>query len=335
MISGTIVSRTTGEPLKNESICLSFVGKHALCRFARTDDDGRFSFISKEKGIREIVIHPVNARQEEYYVELNNPFDMHPVDYNMPPLYIDTSMLDDINNAIIAMQVRKIYLTPERQSSEMKNGNAERDFYGDPEKRILFSGFIELKSLREVIKEIVPGVTTNRTNNTSNFRMINKYPTRPFEKSPLVILDGVPVQNIDEVLNIRPAEMEQIDVVNTRYFISGEVIEGIINFRSKKGDLSVINFDRSIFRQEYTGMQLPGKYNFPAYTSDTLKKSRSADFRNTLFWKPEIKTDINGNVVTDFWTSDEDGEYLIIVTGVSSEGKIGRSILPFSVRNGQ
>jgi hypothetical protein len=335
MVSGTIISRTTGEPLRNESLCLSFVGKHALCRFTRTDGEGRFSFISKEKGVREIVIHPVNTKQEEYYVELVNPFDINPVEYNMPPFFIDTSRLDDINNAIIAMQVRKIYLTPVKQNPVEKNDTPERDFYGDPEKRIVLSGYIELKSLREVIKEIVPGVSTKRTSNTITLSMINKYPTRPFVKSPLVILDGVPVQNIDEVLNIRPAEMELIDVVNTRYFISGEVIEGIINLRSKKGDMSVINFDRSIFRQEYTGMQLPRTYNFPVYTSDSLRNSRSADFRNTLYWNPEIKTGNNGNAEISFYTSDEPGDYSIIIEGFTNDGKYCKSVTSFTVTNKQ
>ena len=51
LISGNIKNRKTGEPVKTENISLSFVGKTALCQFAKTNEKGEFHFNTSEHGI--------------------------------------------------------------------------------------------------------------------------------------------------------------------------------------------------------------------------------------------------------------------------------------------
>ena len=46
IISGAIRNTVSGEPLRKENIVLSFVGSTALCRFTKTDEEGRFVFVS-------------------------------------------------------------------------------------------------------------------------------------------------------------------------------------------------------------------------------------------------------------------------------------------------
>jgi hypothetical protein len=47
------------------------------------------------------------------------------------------------------------------------------------------------------------------------------------------------------------------------------------------------------------------------------------DYRNTLFWDPQIRTDVNGNTTVDFYTSDENALFTIMVTGISGKGQTG------------
>ena len=49
LISGNIKNRKTGEPVKTENISLSFVGKTALCQFAKTNEKGEFHFNTSEQ----------------------------------------------------------------------------------------------------------------------------------------------------------------------------------------------------------------------------------------------------------------------------------------------
>lgn len=333
IISGVIKDRSTDKPLSNEDITISFIGKTARCNFTRTSVNGEFLTAVKEYGVKEIVIQPLSPETDGYYIDLKDPFLPEPVGFEAGPLYIDTTYLDEINKAIVSMQVRNIYdpfLHPGIYSSKSNGGP---DFYGEPDNTILLSEFIELTTVREVLKEIVPGVSAVNRNERSSLRLINKYPDASFTTPPLVIVDGIPIYDINKVLEIRSSEIERIEVLNTRYFVYDIIIEGIINIVSKKGDLSILDFDRSVFRQEFNGLHDGHKFNFPNYSIDELKKSRLPDFRNTLYWNPDVRTDKNGEAAVEFYTSDEAGEYIVIVEGFTSDGKNGRSVTSFTVKN--
>jgi hypothetical protein len=331
LINGHIRLKSTDEPLKNIDISLSFVGKTARCRFSKTDENGGFNFVVKEVGLNEIVIQPLSPDITGYYIELTQPFssvfsDIKPFDF-----FIDSSKINEINKAVVGMQVTNIY-EPFRQKPTNVTAQINQDFYGKPESTIKMSDYIELTSIREVVKEILPNVYTLKQNGKYDFKLINKFRGQPFENKPLVLVDGVPIYDFEKVLNINSKEIEKAEVINTRYFFSENVFDGIVSFITKKGNLSVIDFDNSIFRQIYEGC-LSG-YNFysPDYTDSSMKNSHIPDFRNTLLWKPDLHTGKDGITDLEFFTSDESTEYTIVVEGMTSDGKTGYSSLTFKVK---
>ena len=44
------------------------------------------------------------------------------------------------------------------------------------------------------------------------------------------------------------------------------------------------------------------------------------DYRTTLFWKPDLITDEQGNADFSFYTSDDIGTYLVFVEGITRDG---------------
>ncbi len=332
-ITGIIKDRSTGDPVKNEKISLSFVGKTARCSFTKTDDNGYFSFVSEEHGNREIVIQPLQQTSPGYFVDLTDPFPENKEFYVPSQFYIDTLKLKDLNKAIISAQIRALYaqFLPDRPRQVNSNGN--RHFYGEPDKVIRLSDYIELVSFREVIKELMPGVSTVTRNDRKQLRLINKLPTTPFETDPLVLLDGVPVYDLEKVLNIRSSDLEYVEVVNTRYFFNDNIFEGIINLVSHKGDMSAVELDHPVFRQEYNCLQAGHLPFYPDYSSDSLRQGRIPDFRNTLYWNPELRTAKDGKTAFEFFTSDEPGDYTIIVEGFAADGSMGKSEIHFRVED--
>lgn len=331
LISGFLRLKANDEPLKNTDLSLSFVGKTARCQFGKTDENGEFNFVVKESGRNEIVIQPLSSDITGYYIELNQAFSNTFSKYKPVAFYLDSSKIDAINKVVIGTQVNNIY-EPFRQNRPVGSGPFIPDFYGKPENTIKMADFIELTSLREVVKEIIPNVYTLKQNGKYDFKLINKFRGQPFENKPLVLVDGVPVYDFEKVLGISSKEIERADVINTRYFISETVFDGIISFITKKGNLSVMEFDNSVFRQVYEGCQ--DQYNFysPDFSTTVLKNSRIPDFRNTLFWKPDLQTRKDGKAEVTFFTSDETSDFTIVVEGITPDGKTGYSSASFSVK---
>lgn len=324
LISGYIRLKTTDEPLKNTDLSLSFVGKTARCQFGRTDDMGEFNFVVRESGLNEIVIQPLSPDISGYYIELNQPFSSSFSKIIPGKFYIDSSRADEINKVIVSMQINNIY-EPFRQKIPKDDKNIIPDFYGEPENSIRMSDYIELTSIREVVKEILPNVYTLKQNGKYDFKLINKFRGQPFENKPLILVDGVPIYDFEKVLSINSKEIEKADIINTRYFISENTFDGIVSFITKKGNLSVMEFDNSIFRQVYEGCQAAEDFYSPDYSTAEMKDSHIPDFRNTLFWSPDLRTRKDGKTEVSFFTSDESSDYTIVVEGITSNGKKGHS----------
>lgn len=321
LISGVILNKTTNEPLRETDISLSFVGKSAKCQFMKTNAKGEFIFVVKDQaGLNEIVIQPLLNDNTGSYVELNQPF-CNTFSSNRPaPFTLDSNKVESINNAVISMQVNNIY----EQARDQKDSLATiqiKDFFGKPDRRVIMADFIELTDIREVVKEILPEVTLIRKDREPALRVVSSSPYRIFENQALVLFDGVPVYDIEKLLDVSSRELERIDIINTRYFYSDYIFEGIISFVSKKGNLSAIESDNSVFRQIFEGCLEQKNFYSPDYSTDSLRSDRIPDFRNTLYWKPEVITSENGTSSIEFFTSDERMEYLIIIEGFTSEGQ--------------
>lgn len=332
LITGTVMNGETGIPLAGEQLMLSVPGKYAHTLFTRSDDEGRFIFPLSEYGRKEIVIQPLDRDAGAYHIDLYDPFSSGMNLRQRPaPYYPDTVQLEELNNAIISMQVSNIYNPFLKKTSISLTGETRPSFFGKPDRTVILSDYIQLTTLKEVIKELIPGLAVTGRDEWEPLKLYNRYPGRAFISPPLVILDGVPVFNLEKLPDIPSSLLEKVEVLNVRYFTGDVMLDGIINIISYKGDLSVHEFDRSVFRQEYDMLAESFSVTTPDYSSDSLRLGRIPDYRNTLYWNPAISVGPEGTAEIGFWTSDEAGDYCVTVECVTSDGRRGKKVVPFSV----
>ncbi len=332
LIQGKIFNKATNEPLKETDISLSIVGKKARCQFMKTNSEGGFIFVLKDLSeTEEIVIQPLDPEPSGSYVELKRPFCETYKSFALPSLSIDSASAGLINNAVIAMQVNRIY---ESENAEKLTDTISElhNFFGNPVRTVRTADYIELTDIREVVKEIIPEVAIFRKDRQPALKVISSNPYQIFSNKALVLLDGVPVADIEKLLSISARELERVEIINSRYFYADYVLEGIISFITKKGDLSSPEEDNSFFRQVFEGCLEKEESRSPVYDSDSALKSRIPDFRNTLFWKPDVLVSESSPEEIEFYTSDEAAEYIIVAEGFTSEGKRIKSTISFIVR---
>jgi uncharacterized protein YfaS (alpha-2-macroglobulin family) len=59
--------------------------------------------------------------------------------------------------------------------------------------------------------------------------------------------------------------------------------------------------------------------------------TKQRDLRSTIYWKPELQTDKDGNASFDFYNADGKGTYKVIVEGIDSKGNLGRQVFRYKV----
>jgi len=56
------------------------------------------------------------------------------------------------------------------------------------------------------------------------------------------------------------------------------------------------------------------------------------DFRNVLYWSPDIHTDTQGKAEISFFSSDLKGKYIAVFQGMNIDGRAGERSLSFEVK---
>ena len=129
-----------------------------------------------------------------------------------------------------------------------------------------------------------------------------------------------------KVLDIPIKNIYQIDIdkkVNT--------IRALVFVYTKKFDLAEPSNSsvRGTAIIRVRGFQRSSKFYSPTYTPENINNTL-LDYRPTLYWSPEVEVK-NGKAAINFFTCDNLSNYVIIVEGISKEGKICFGTKQFTV----
>ena len=174
-------------------------------------------------------------------------------------------------------------------------------------------------------------VDLNKRNNKYHIQVFDKGHDALFTNDPLVLLDGVPVLDFNKLLEVDPLKVRSLDVVQKKYFLGAASFDGILNWKTYNGDLANYELDPSAITIDYDGLQLDRVFYAPSY--DNTSSTHLPDFRNVLYWNPNIiLTNNNNGQVYSFYTSDLPGRYAVVVQGISANGLCGSIINTFDVK---
>ena len=202
-------------------------------------------------------------------------------------------------------------------------------FYGHPYKSYKLDDYTRFTTMEEVMREYVTEENITRSKGRFHIKVLSD---RGFLDGgdPLVILDGIPVFNIDKLFTVDPLKIRKLEVVPSTYFYGPSESVGIFSFTSYKGDLGGVELDPHAIVMDYEGMQLQREFYSPVYDSQQQAASRIPDFRNVLYWSPSVNSQGKGAV--SFYTSDQPGKYVGVVQGITAKGQAGVQYFMFDVR---
>jgi hypothetical protein len=69
------------------------------------------------------------------------------------------------------------------------------------------------------------------------------------------------------------------------------------------------------------GLQLQREFYSPVYETDAERQRRIPDFRNTLYWTPDVLPGKDGQAAVQFYTSDIKGKFVVVLQGFNSKGE--------------
>jgi hypothetical protein len=326
IISGKLTNIKTGMPVANTVAYLSVPGARVQLYSSKSDSLGNINFYTKDfYGPNEIVLQTESGTDSIYKIELNSPFSDKVSTTGLPAFNLSSTVKNLLSDYNVSVQVQNNFSGEKlKQFDEpLVDSNA---FFGKPDIQYLLDNYTRFSTMEEVLREYVFEVLVRRQK--ENFRFIvSDVDNKIFLEDPFTLINGVPVFDPNKIIKYDPLKVRKIDVVKRKYFYGPLILNGIINFITYQPDP---DFNPSVL--EYEGMQYHREFYSPVYETDEQISSRLPDFRNVLYWSPDIRTDTSGKAKIQFFTSDLKGKYVAILQGINTAGKVGEKTFLFEVK---
>jgi len=124
-------------------------------------------------------------------------------------------------------------------------------FFGLPDKRYMLDDYTRFSTLEEVLTEYVPEIKMKKSKGHYSLQVLNIPYKNFFEDHPMILVDGVPVFNLDALMIIDPLKIRKLEIMAWKYYYGTMAWNGVISFSSYDGDLAGYPLYENAIVKEY------------------------------------------------------------------------------------
>jgi len=333
LVTAKITNSITHAPAKDILTYMGVPGKRVQFYVSKSDSTGQLIFNTRDfYGTNELVIQTNTGLDSTYRININSPFSEQFSSSVLPPFRVNNSMEPLLKNYSLNMQAQNIYLGSQLKKfySPMVDSSA---FYGQLFTTYLLDNYTRYTTMEEVLIEYVKGIQVSNSRNRYHIDLMDLFNSTSGQlPDPLVLIDGVPILDMNKVIALDPLKIKKLDVINNTFYYGPSVNQGVFSFSSYKGDLGGYEIDPHAVVIDYEGLELQREFYSPVYETPAQASSRMPDLRNLLYWSPNIGTYSNGKNQVTFYTGDQTGKYIGIIQGNTANGDAGSQVFTFDVK---
>ncbi|HMG90879.1 MAG TPA: hypothetical protein VK589_12515 [Chryseolinea sp.] len=294
-------------------------------------DNGDVKYEMKDfSGPRKIIVQTNTNRDSISTIEIMSPFSDRFGPQRVPAFKLAKTLEPLIISRSIGMQVQDVFY--QDRNKIVASGVDTTAFYGKADAMYYLDDYTRFPVMEEILREYVPGVMVRKRRDGFHFLMLDEVNRKVFDEDPLVLLDGIPIFDIDKIMEFNPLNVRKLEVLTRRYYMGVLSLPGVVSFTTYAGDLAGFQLNPRSVQLNYDGLQLQREFYSPLYETSKLRDSRLPDQRQLLFWAPEVITGKDGKKHVEFFTSDITGDYEVVVEGMTSQGVSGKGTGSFAVR---
>ncbi|AXT58860.1 hypothetical protein D1816_00340 [Aquimarina sp. AD10] len=322
LFSGKIVTENPKLSMENKKVILSVPGKSYDLKMATTNDDGSFFMNIDKPYVESEAFIQVLGDNDKFSINI----DQHvPMDYKglkfENNFYITSDMKQMILDRSVYNQINNGYFNAKPDTINLPRPIVP--FYGEHLQAYNLDDYTRFPTVKETVVEIVENVRTKKIGEEKFIFLIKK--EKPvFEGSnflPLVIVDGLMIQDHTDVVTYNANNVEKISYSRIPYFISSQIFQGVLDIKTNTSNFYE-KYTKSYLKKIKLFTPEPKKnYFIQSYDGDREKQfSHVPDFRQQLLWLPDLKLDKEETNI-NFYTSDNTGSYEICLEGFNEQGK--------------
>lgn len=324
LVTGRLTSNTNEYPLNDVIVALAIPGEVGYeLKMVNTDENGNFRFnLDHDYTQKSAVVQVIDPNRSNYKVtlDLDNTTSYPGMIFNQ--FFIAPDMKNMIVDKSIANQIENNHYSVKPDSLKYVSAIIPLDstriftYYLDE--------YTRFPTIRETIVEVVDLVWSKKMKNGKHVFQILPYNDDSYmdpELLPLVLVDGIPLQDHSHLLDYNARKIKSIGFIRDKYVIGPKIFQGVLNVESFdkdypfpiEGEHRVVTelfkpkSEKKYFKQEYLAQS-------------TQVNNRLLDFRQQLLWEPHLILNAKTTELT-FFTSDVSGNFEICLEGFTQKGR--------------
>ena len=331
-VRARLTDRRTGAPAAGLTAYLASPSRAIRFYNAVSQADGSLRFETNPfYGPTQLVLQTDYLRDSTYHLELLSPFSARFAAGGARPFALSPALAAALTQRSVQVQTqRKFFARFENLYTQPPHDTLA--FYGRPDEQYLLDDYTRFPVLEEVMREYVPGVLVRKRRDGFHFLVVDKRNDATFRNNPIVLLDGVPVFDVNKIMAFSPLKIRKLDVVDGHFFHGPLTYDGVVSYTTYKGDLAGFPLPPQALLEEYEGLQGEREFFAPRYETAAQQQSRLPDFRNLLHWQPDVTLTPGQPRTLSFYTSDQVGRYLVVAQGLAADGRAGSARLVLDVK---
>ncbi|MEO1010164.1 MAG: hypothetical protein AAFX53_02595 [Bacteroidota bacterium] len=320
LICGSVLSKTNSVPLARQVLGITFLGENPLAYILRTNKQGLFycnlgpsnrksttilQVLGENRSQGHIVLHPL---PKPSYADLEFKALAIPPDSN--PSLLQRSIYNQVENAFL-----------QQKADSMVQIDFPLPVYHKLSETYILDDYKRFKTLKETVTEIIKGgVILRKVKGKEKLFIRDKenYFLNP-ENAPLVLVDGIILEDISELIAYDIRGVKDIGISRHDYFIGPKRYKGMVSVHTKNQDFVPSTGGNRMQRIQIPSPVTTKVYRFQDYAQKT-QLERIPDYRHQLFWDPDIVLEKKETSLV-FYTSDNVGEYEIVLEGFTAQGR--------------
>lgn len=330
LVTARVTQVNTGRPAAGIECYLSVPSYPFGFYTSQSDSLGIVRFdVRNYYGPGEVIAQVAVPNRADYRIDILSPFSDLPASMQLHgemPSFNAERLLE----RSIAMQAQNIYLADSSRRYSIPEAIDTMPFFGKAEFSYDLEEYKRFTTMEEVMREYVMPINVRMQDGKLQMAIFDEVTRQFYTDNILLLLDGIPIYDFNKIFSYDPLKIRRLDVVPRRYLYGARVFSGIASFESINKRFEGYSLDPALLAVNYEGLQLQREFYSPVHTPGAGDQARIPDMRTTLFWQPVWKTGHSKGA--SFFSSDMKGRYLVVVNGISEDGRPVHATTEFTVR---
>ncbi|HET8735084.1 MAG TPA: hypothetical protein VFM69_00660 [Pricia sp.] len=323
LVSGKVISKNGSQLPKDIKVAMSISGEENMTKVSSTHAKGTFYLnLDKPYVSDEAIFQILGKGKNSFGISLDPEVSSDYSEVSFNRFELVPQMEDFILERSVHNQIENAYFSVKPDTLVPLEGPSPA--YRDKMQVYDLDRYTRFPTVRTTLVEIVDHVYSQKVAD-ENYRIQVRSPIYdtyiPPNAEPLVLVDGVLVQDHNYLLDYDARKIKRIGVLQNKYILGPQIFQGVVVMETVDGDFKPPGTDDFTIAKEIVKPLARKKYFSPVYNdSPTKERLRTPDFRYQLLWKPDVVV-TGKETLFSFYTSDLKGSFEISLEGFTTAGK--------------